>query len=319
LALAGETCTFIARGDNLKAIRDRGLKLILEDGSEQLARNVSAIEHPSEAGTHDFVLLAVKAHQVASIAPDLKLLCGEDTAIVTAQNGIPWWYFYRSGGPYEGRPVRRVDPDGTIASNVDSRRVIGCIVYPAAELVGPGVVKVIEGNRFTVGEPDGSVTPRIETLSEALVRAGFNAPIARDIRSEIWLKLWGSLSFNPISALTHATLAQICEFPGTRALAAAMMREAQVVAERLGVRIRIPLEKRIAGAQRVGEHKTSMLQDVEQGRSLELEAILGAVLDLAQMTDVPAPHSEAVYACASLLAKTLADRDGALRVGPSGR
>jgi 2-dehydropantoate 2-reductase len=187
-------------------------------------------------------------------------------------------------------------------------------VYPAAELVAPGVVKVVEGNRFTLGEPDGSMTERIQALSASLRKAGFKAPAVHDIRSEIWLKLWGALSFNPISALTHSTLANICEFPATRELVAAMMREAQVVAEKLGVRFRIPLERRIEGARRVGQHKTSTLHDVEQGRPLELQAILGAVFELAQMTGTPAPHLEAVYACASLLEKTLADGNGRLRV-----
>jgi 2-dehydropantoate 2-reductase len=314
LALAGETCTFIARGDNLKAIDAQGVRLVLEDGSEQIAREVRAFEQMSEAGTHDAVLLAVKAHQVGGVAADLHRLCGEETTIVTLQNGIPWWYFYRSGGPLEGRAVRHVDPDGTIAKHVDPRRIIGCVVYPAAELVAPGVVKVVEGNRFTLGEPDGSMTERIQALSASLRKAGFKAPAVRDIRSEIWLKLWGALSFNPISALTHATLADICEFPATRELAAAMMREAQVVAEKLGVRFRIPLERRIEGARRVGQHKTSTLHDVEQGRPLELQAILGAVFELAQMTGTPAPYLEAVYACASLLEKTLADGNGRLRV-----
>jgi 2-dehydropantoate 2-reductase len=290
------------------------VKLVLEDGSEQVARDVAAFDRMSEAATHDMVLLAVKAHQVATVATELTGLCGDETAIVTLQNGIPWWYFYRSGGHFEGRTLRLVDPDGTIAKNVDLRRVIGSVVYPAAELVAPGVVKVIEGNRFTLGEPDGTVTPRIQALSASLAKAGFKAPVVRDIRSEIWLKLWGALSFNPISAMTHATLVEICEFPPARTLVAAMMGEAQTVAEKLGVRFRIPLDKRIAGAQRVGSHKTSMLQDVEQGRTLELEAILGAVFELAQMTETPAPHIQAVYACASLLAKTLSEQHGRLRV-----
>lgn len=314
LALSGETVTLIARGANLRAIEDRGMKVVLEDGSEQVARDVQAFAHTTEAGKQDFVLLTVKAHQVAEVAADLDALCHRDTAIVTAQNGIPWWYFYGLSGKFEGRPVRLADPDGAIARSIDPRRIIGSVVYPAAELVAPGVVKVIEGNRFTLGEPDGTITSRIQALSGALTKAGLKAPAVTDIRSEIWLKLWGALSFNPISALTHATLSEICEFPATRALAAGMMTEAQVVAEKLGVRFKVPLEKRIAGAQRVGAHRTSMLQDVEQGKPLELEAILGAAAELARMTDTPAPHIDAVYACASLLAKTLAERHGRLRM-----
>jgi 2-dehydropantoate 2-reductase len=314
LALAGEQVTFVARGANLAAIRDHGLKLILEDGTQEVARDVHAFEQLTEAPAADFVLLTVKAHQVAPVAPQLKAWCEEQTAIVTAQNGIPWWYFQKSGGPYEGRSIRLADPDGSIAKNVDPQRLIGSVVYPAAELVAPGVVKIIEGNRFTLGELDGTSSERIVALSSALTRAGFKAPVVRDIRSEIWLKLWGALSFNPISALTHATLVEICQFPATRMLAAAMMTEAQAIADKLGVRIRLPLEKRIAGAERVGAHKTSMLQDVEHGRALELDAILGSVAELARMTGTPAPHIDAVYACASLLAKTLAETRGRLRV-----
>jgi 2-dehydropantoate 2-reductase len=314
LALAGERVVFIARGANLEAIRARGMKLILEDGTEEVARDVQAFEDMSEAGTHDFVLLTVKAHQVPPIADRLNALCEDHTAIVTAQNGIPWWYFQRCGGAFEGQSIRLADPDGAIARNIDPRRLIGSVVYPAAELVAPGIVKIVEGDRFTLGELDGASTERIMTLSTILSRAGFKAPVVRDLRSEIWLKLWGALSFNPISALTHATLVDICQFPLSRALAAAMMTEARAIAEKLGVRIRLPLEKRIAGAERVGPHKTSMLQDVEHGRVLELDAILGAVAELARMTDTPAPHIDAVYACASLLARTLAEAHGRLRI-----
>ncbi len=314
LALAGEQVTFVARGKNLEAVRERGIKLILEDGTEEVARDVRAVEHMAEAGPQDVVLLTVKAHQVAPIAAQIGALCDEHTAIVTAQNGIPWWYFHKAGGAFEGRSIHLVDPGGTIARHIDPRRIIASVVYPAAELVAPGIIKIIEGNRFTLGELDGSTTERITALSAALTRAGFKAPVIRDIRSEIWLKLWGALSFNPVSALTHATLVDICQFRLTRELVASMMTEAQVIADKLGVRIRISLEKRIAGAERVGAHKTSMLQDVEHGRALELDAILGAVAELARMTETPAPHIDAVYACASLLAKTLADAHGQLQV-----
>jgi 2-dehydropantoate 2-reductase len=232
------------------------------------------------------------------------------------QNGIPWWYFHGHGGKLEGRAVTSADPDGTIAQHVDSRRIIGSVVYPAAELVQPGLVHVVEGNRFTLGELDGSTTPRIQAIAQALIRGGLKAPIVADIRSEIWLKLWGNLSFNPISALTHATLVDICQFPLTRSLAAAMMTEAQQVAEKLGVSFRVSLDKRIAGAERVGAHKTSMLQDVEHGRAIEIEALVGSVAELGRMTGAPTPHIDAVYACASLLAKTLATQHGRVRVEP---
>ncbi len=316
LALTGHEVTFIARGANLAAIRAGGMKLVLEDGTEQHARGVRACESTAEAGPHDAVLLTVKAHQVAALAPGIAALCDAGTSIVTMQNGVPWWYFHRFGGELEGRPVHCADPDGSIARHLDADRVIGSVVYPAAELISPGVVKVIEGNRFTLGELDGTSTPRIQALSAALIAAGFKAPVSSDIRSEIWLKLWGNLSFNPISALTHATLVDICQFPLTRSLAAAMMTEAQSVAEKLGVTFKVSLEKRIAGAERVGAHKTSMLQDVEHGKQLELEALVGAVAELGRMTGTPTPHIDAVYACASLLARSLETQRGRLRIEP---
>jgi 2-dehydropantoate 2-reductase len=231
-------------------------------------------------------------------------------------NGVPWWYFHKLAGPYEGRTLASLDPDGSLAAQIEPERIVGSIVYPAAELVAPGVVKLIEGNRFSLGEPDGSRSERVEALSKAMMNAGFKAPVSRDIRSELWVKLWGNLAFNPLSALTHATLEEICRFPATRELAAQMMREAQGVGEKLGVEFKIPLEKRIAGAEAVGAHKTSMLQDVEHGRALELEAIVGAVVELGHITGTPVPTIEAVYAATSLLARTLALRKGRLEVLP---
>ncbi len=314
LALAGEEVTFIARGANLQAIRADGFKLIEEDGGERVARGVRAEQDMALAGPQDYVLLALKAHQVGPIARDMRGLLGPQTAVVTMQNGVPWWYFHKLGGEFDGRPVTKVDPDGLIAGNIENERIIGSVVYPASELIAPGVVKVVEGNRFSLGEPDNSKSERALRLSEAFTRAGFKAPVSSDLRSEIWLKLWGNLTFNPVSALTHATLAGICRFPLTRELAVGMMREAQTVAEKLGVRFRISIEKRIAGAEAVGEHKTSMLQDVERGRELELEALLGTVVELARMSATPTPHIDAVYACASLLAATLAERSGRLEI-----
>ncbi|HTT40527.1 MAG TPA: 2-dehydropantoate 2-reductase [Burkholderiales bacterium] len=316
LALAGEQVSVIARGPNLAAIRARGMRLIAEDGTEQAARDIGASERTSEAGNQDVVLLTVKAHQVAALAPDLKALCHPDTAIVTMQNGIPWWYFHKHGGALEGRQLSSVDPGGIIGAHIDPSRIIGSVVYPAAELIEPGVIRVIEGNRFTLGELDGTSTPRIQAIAGSFIRAGLKAPISSDIRSEIWLKLWGNLSFNPISALSHATLVDICRFPLTRDLAAAMMTEAQAVGEKLGASFRVSLEKRIAGAEKVGAHKTSMLQDVEQGKAIEIEALVGSVAELGRMTQTPTPHIDAVYACVSLLARTLAAQRGRLRVEP---
>ena len=318
LALAGEEVSFIARNRNLEAINAHGFRLILEDGREEQAASVRAVQHCAEAGPQDAVLLTVKAHQVRDLLPALRELFGPQTMVVTMINGIPWWYFHRLPGPLEGRGLDSVDPGGFIAEHIEPERIIGSIVYPAAELVAPGVVRHIEGNRFTLGELDGSRSPRIEALAQAMMRAGFKAPVARDIRGELWVKLWGNVSFNPISALTHATLEDICRFPPTRALAAQMMREAQTVAERLGVEFKISLDKRIAGAEAVGAHKTSMLQDVEHGRALELEALVGAVVELGRITETPTPTIDAIHATASLLARTLAAQGGKLAVQPVG-
>lgn len=313
LALAGEDVTFIARGANLKAITQSGFTLIEEDGREEHAGTVKAAAI-GDATPVDMVLLALKAHQVAAIAPDLPRLFGAKTSVVTLQNGVPWWYCYKLGGPYDGRPVRAADPDGVIAAHIADERIIGTVVYPASELIAPGVVKIIEGNRFSLGEPDGTKSDRVQDLSERLTRAGFKAPIAGDLRAEIWLKLWGNVVFNPVSALSHATLAAICGFPATRALAEAMMAETQTVAEKLGVRFRISIEKRIAGAAAVGEHKTSMLQDVEAGRELELAAMVGSVVEMARLTETPTPHIDAIFAVTSLLGETLRLQQGRLAI-----
>ncbi|MGI9046739.1 MAG: 2-dehydropantoate 2-reductase [Burkholderiales bacterium] len=312
LALAGEDVTLIARGANLEAIRHNGMKLILEDGSEHVAKNVRAATLES-AGIQDVIILALKAHQVAPIASDLRALSGPDTIVVTTQNGIPWWYFQKHGGEFEGRAIAAVDPEGILSKCIEVERVIGCIVYPAAELIAPGVVRHIEGHRFPVGELDGAETPRVKMISEMFTRTGFKSPVLKDIRSEIWLKLWGNLSFNPVSALTHATLEQICRFPLSRSLAAAMMTEAQTIASKLGIEFRVSLEKRIAGAEKVGAHKTSMLQDIEAGKPVEIDALVGAVVELGRLTQTPTPHIGAVYACVSLLSKTLGDARARLK------
>ncbi len=314
LSNAGEDVTFIARNQNLAAIQSNGFRLIMEDGSEEHAPGVRAVQRMADAGPQDAVLLTVKAHQVGDLLPDLQELLGPNTLVVTMINGIPWWYFHRLGGAHEGRGLDSVDPGGRIAAAIGSNRIIGSVVYPAAELVAPGVVRVIEGNRFTLGELDGSRSERIEALSQAMMRAGFKAPVSRDIRGEIWLKLWGNLSFNPISALTHATLEDICTFAPSRALAANMMSEAQTVAEKLGVVFKISLDKRIAGAQAVGAHKTSMLQDVEHGRAIELNALVGSVVELGRITETPTPTIDAIFAAAQLLAHTLATHKGRLQV-----
>ena len=308
LALAGERVTFIARGANLEAIRSRGMKLVLSDGTELLAQDVQATADYAAAGPQDLVILAVKAHQVDAVANDVPRLFDSRTSVVTMQNGIPYWYFHRHGGALEGRRIAAVDPGGVALRQIPPQRVIGCVVYPASTLLAPGVIRHIEGDRFPVGELDGSPSERVRAVSECFTRAGFKAPVLDNIRAEIWLKLWGNLTFNPISALARATLVDICQFPPTRKLAAAMMEEAQTVANKLGISFRVPIERRIEGAERVGKHKTSMLHDVEAGRTLETEALLGAVLELARLTQTDVPHIEAVYALTKLLGASLDGR-----------
>jgi 2-dehydropantoate 2-reductase len=301
LSAAGEDVTFIARGANLDAIAANGMRVIGEDGVEVTSKGARAVRTMRDAGPQDAVLLTVKAHQVAAVAADLSALMSDDTTIVTMQNGIPWWYFHKHGGEFDGRPVASADPDGTIARHIDSDRIVGSVVYPAATLVSPGVVQVVEGKRFTLGELDGSESARVQALSATLGRAGFKAPVTSDIRGEIWLKIWGNLSFNPISALSHATLVDLLRFPLTRELSIAMMREAEAIANTLGVRFRVGIDKRIAGAEKVGAHKTSMLQDVEAGRPLEISPLIGAFVELGQLTETPMPTTKAVLALVSLL------------------
>lgn len=316
LALAGEDVTFIVRGANLEVIRKKGMKLIMHDGAEQVAASVKATDDYAEAGPQDLVILAMKAHQVEAVAKDLPKLLGPETAVVTMQNGIPYWYFHKHGGPLEGSRVQSVDPGGMLLEMIPPRRVIGCVVYPASELVAPGVVRHIEGDRFPLGELDGSISERVTRISACFGKAGFKAPVLDNIRSEIWLKLWGNLTFNPISALAHATLVDICQYPLSRKLAASMMGEAQEVAHKLGIQFRVTLDKRIAGAEKVGKHKTSMLQDIEAGRAPEIDALVGSVVELGRLTQTPTPHIDTVYALVKLLARTIEEERGQVRLQP---
>ena len=304
LAMAGESVKVVARGEHLKAIRERGLKL-KENGEEVVAR-VGATDRIAEAGGADLIVLAVKAHQLAPIAAEVGSIVTPTTMLMMTQNGFPWWYFYKHGGPHEGVQLESVDPGGMIARHLPIDAVIAGISYQAAEIESPGVIRHIEGNRLPLAEIDGQKTERIATLSELFTRAGFKSPVLTDVRSEIWMKLWGNLTFNPISALTHATLEDLCRFPQTRALAAAMMREAQAIGEAFGIRFRLSIDKRIAGAESIGAHKTSMLQDIEHGRATEVDALLGSVIELGRLVNVPTPHLDAIYAVTKLLGETVA-------------
>ena len=305
LSLSGEAVTVVDRGAHLRAIQQNGLKLVHADGSEEIATALRAVATCAEAGTQDLVFLAVKANQIAPLAPELSTMFHDDTPVIPIQNGLPWWYFQNFSGPHNGYQLRTADPDGVIAAHIATARIIGCVVYPAGELIAPGIVKHVEGDRLPIGELDGSETERVKRIAEILTSAGLKSPIIPDIRSEIWLKLWGNLSFNPISALTHATLVDVCQDPTTRELAGEMMREAQAIGEKLGATFRVPLEKRIAGAEKVGKHKTSTLQDVEAGRAIEIDALIGSVKELGELTGVKTPHIDAVYALMTLLAKTM--------------
>jgi 2-dehydropantoate 2-reductase len=304
LALAGNDVTVVDLGPHLAAIRKDGLKLEWHNGKVETAR-VKAVDNIADAGKQDLVVLAVKAHYLENVAKNIETLLGPDTMVMTVQNGLPWWYFQRLGGKYDNKKLESLDPTGILTKSIDASRLIGCVVYPAAAVTAPGVIHHVEGDRFPIGELDGKETPRVKLLHDVLVKAGLKSRVLKDIRSEIWLKAWGNLSFNPISALTHATLVEIAQFPETRRLAARMMEEAETVAKKLGVTFRVTVDKRIAGAESVGAHKTSMLQDVEAGRSLETEALIGSILEMARLTETPAPAIESVYALVKLLNKVM--------------
>jgi 2-dehydropantoate 2-reductase len=293
LAQKGEAeVTVIARGPHLAAMQAKGLKLISE-GSETVV-HPRCVATAAEAGPQDYIIITLKAPALPGIAPHLQPLMHDSTTIVSAVNGIPWWYFYKLPGPYEGHRVKSVDPDGVLWEMMPPSRVLGCIIYPAAEVPEPGVIEHTYGDRFTLGEPDGSRSERAAALSAALLAAGFKAPIRPKIRDELWVKLWGNLAFNPLSALTTATLDVITGDSELRAICRQMMLEGQAVAEKLGVRFAIDVDKRIAGGAEVGAHKTSMLQDLERGRPMEIDALLGSVVELAAMLEVPAPTCQTV-------------------------
>lgn len=301
LSVAGCEVSVVARGDHLAAIRRSGLELTEIDGARTVASDVTASEDFSALGAHDAVILALKAHQIAAVAGGLGSLCHPDTVIVPVQNGIPWWYFERHGGPHDGRRLVSLDPDGTLAASIPPDQIVACIAYPAAVKTGPGAIAHVEGDRFPVGELDGARSDRAAALAAALSGAGFKSRVLADIRSQLWVKAWGNLAFNPISALTGATLSEMCRTEATRELAAAMMAEAGQIAEALGVRIRVSIEQRIEGAAQVGEHKTSMLQDVEAGRPMEIDPLVGVFVELGRLTEVATPAISAVYALVSQL------------------
>jgi 2-dehydropantoate 2-reductase len=310
LARGGADVHLVARGANLEAMRRDGVRVLSPRGDFEA--NPPATDDPGEIGPVDVVVLGLKAQDYATAGPLLEPLLGPETAVVAAQNGIPWWYFHRLAGPYEDRRIEAVDPGGAVSEVIAPERAIGCVVYSSTELEAPGVVRHVEGTRFSIGEPDGTVSPRCLAFREAMVAGGLKCPVEADIRNDVWIKLIGNVAFNPISALTRGTMVEICRHPGTRALVVALMEETLEVARRLGLEPAVTIERRLAGAERVGAHKTSMLQDLEAGKRLELAPIVDAVIELADLTEADVPSLRAVGAAAGLLDLTEAGATGPL-------
>jgi len=299
----GVELSLVARGPHLAKIQQSGLKLLI-NGEERVSHPI-ATNDPATLGPQDYVIIGLKAHQAWETAEQTRVLFGKDTAVVTCQNGVPWWYGYGLPG-FEHMRLHSVDPDNRQWNAIGPERAIGCVVYPATDIVSPGVVRHTYGDKFSLGEPDGSKSERCRKLSEALEAGGFDAPVLDDVRSEIWLKLWGNLCFNPISALTRATLDIVATQPDLRALSVKMMTEAQEIATRFGASFRVDIERRINGAARVGAHRTSMLQDLEGGRPLEIDALLTAVQEMGRLVDVETPYIDVVLGLVQQLGRSLA-------------
>jgi 2-dehydropantoate 2-reductase len=301
LAHGGTETHLVARGAHLQAMRRNGLRIIDNSGDDDLLVDVPCTDDPAEIGLVDVIFLGLKAHSYAGAGHLLAPLLGPDTAVVAGQNGIPWWYFHAHGGPFDGTRIETVDPDGRVSAAIPPERAIGCVAYPAAEIVEPGVIRHIEGTRFAIGEPDRSISARCGAFSEAMTAGGLRCPIDENLRNQIWVKVMGNATFNPLSALTGATLAQICRYRPTRDLVTAMMEEIVAVATALACEPSVSIERRIRGAERVGHHRTSMLQDREAGRQLELEVLLGAVIELGVLTRVATTQLEVLYKTTALL------------------
>jgi 2-dehydropantoate 2-reductase len=308
LAQAGFDVTLYARGPHLRAMQEHSVVVKTAEGDFVARPKIAA--SLEDVGPVDVVFLGVKAHGLPQLAPRLKSVLGPDTTVVSTQNGIPWWYFQGFGGEWDGLRLERVDPGGVISSAIEARRVVGSIVYFSTEITAPGVVQHIEGNRISLGEPDGSRSERCRRIAEALIASGLRAPISARLRHEIWVKVMGNASFNPVSALTRATLVQMVRDPDVCAVIRNIMQEVEAVSHKLGMELPISIEQRIAGAEKVGEHKTSMLQDLEAGRPMELEALVGAVVELGERVGLPMSYTKTVYACTRLLAECSAPQQG---------
>jgi len=295
----GEDVVLFARGPHFRAMKENGVRVI--GAGEEFVVRPEVVDDLEKTGAADVVFLCVKAHSLTELAPRLRIVMGENTVFVSTQNGIPWWYFQNTGDRFESLQLERVDPGGIISRSIDSRRVLASIVYFSTEIKEPGVIWHIAGNRISLGEPDGSRSERSRQIAQALIAAGLRAPITTHIRQEIWVKILGNVAFNPLSALTRATLVGMVRDPDVSRLVRNIMLEVETVARKIGIDMPVSIEQRIAGAEKVGEHKTSMLQDLEAGRPMELDAIVGAVVELGELLDIPMPHCSAVYACTKLL------------------
>jgi len=300
MARAGLDVTLFARGPHLQAMQQNGVQVRSADGDFQARPAV--VGSLEEAHPADVVILGVKAHSLPHLAPQLKSVLGPDTTVVSTQNGIPWWYFQGFGGQWEGLRLERIDPGGVISEAIEARRVVGSIVYFSTEITAPGVIQHIEGNRISLGEPGGERSERCRRIAEALVASGLRCPITTHIREEVWVKILGNASLNPVSALTRATLGQMIRDPGVSEVIRNIMQEVEAVSQKLAMKLPVSIDQRMAGAEKVGEHRTSMLQDLEAGRPMELEALVGSVVELGERVGVPMPHTRAVYSCAKLLA-----------------
>lgn len=301
MARAGQNVSIVARGPHLQAIQENGLRL--RSGGEEFTTHPVATDDPVQLGPQDFVIVTLKAHSIPPVVESMQPLLGSGTAVIFGVNGMPWWYFYGHSGPYENKRLACVDPDDRIWNGITPERAIGCVVYPAAEVREPGVIEHLEGDRFSLGEPNGERSERVKRLSELLIAAGMKAPVRPRLRDELWIKLWGNCSLNPVSALTGATLQQMCRDPELRALLRKIMLEAQAVAEALGVRFPIGVDQRLDGAEAVGAHKTSMLQDLERGRPMEIDALVGAVQEVGALTGTQTPNLDAVLALVKMRAR----------------
>lgn len=299
MAQAGQDVTLYARGPHLRAMQERGLRVIGDEGDFEVHPRI--IGDLAEAGPMDVIFLGVKAHGLTQLAPQVAPLIGESTTVVGTQNGVPWWYFQAHAGELTGLHLERVDPGGAIAAAIPAKNVVASIAYFATDIVEPGVIRHTEGNRLSLGEPDGTRSERCKAISDALIKAGIRCPVTQKIRTEIWVKILGNVAFNPISALTGATLAQMARDPEVRHVVRNIMLEVESVAAKMGIEMPISVDQRIAGAEKIGEHKTSMLQDLEAGRPMELEAVVGAVVELGERLAVPMPYTRTVYACTRLL------------------